>query len=376
MAEPLPPLPVQLERLAALHRAGELSDEVFAQCRAAIVQQLVAAAPPATAEAAPSWRLKLGVAGFAVALAGAGYAWLGSPQAWSLDAAPAVAAHANDGSAHSLGEDQIDAMIDRLAARLEGGGDADAWAMLARSQAVRGRHDAAVAAFRKAVEGRPQDARLLVDFADALAMTQGGRIDGEPMTLIEAALKIDPDNVKGLALAGTAAFQRKAFPEAVKRWERVAAVAAPDDPIAENLGGSLDEARRLAGLPAKAAAAPAPAPATVSGVVTLTSALVTQASPDDTVFVFARAADGSRLPLAILRRKVSDLPIRFVLDDSLAMSPQARLSSARSVIVGARISKSGEAMPRAGDLEGQSTVVAVGTQGVNVEVRERVKAGS
>lgn len=374
MAEPLPPLPVQLERLAALHRARELSDEVFAQCRAAIVQQLAAAAPPATAEAAPSWRLKLGVAGFALALAGAGYAWLGAPLAWSLDGAPAVAAHANDGSAHSLGEDQIDAMIDRLAARLEGGGDADAWAMLARSQAVRGRHDAAVAAFRKAVEGRPQDARLLVDFADALAMTQGGRIDGEPMTLIEAALKIDPDNVKGLALAGTAAFQGKDYREAVKRWERVATAAAPDDPIAENLGGSLDEARRLAGLPAKAAVAPAPA--TVSGVVTLTSALVAQASPDDTVFVFARAADGSRLPLAILRRKVSDLPIRFVLDDSLAMSPQARLSSARSVIVGARISKSGEAMPRAGDLEGQSTVVAVGTQGVSVEVRERVKAGS
>ena len=330
MVEPLPALPVQLERLAALHRAGELSDAVFAQCRAAILSQIGAAPEPVPADPRPSRRLQFAVAGFALALAGAGYAWLGTPQAWSVDAPAVVSVHTLDGSAHALGDEQIDAMIDRLAVRLESGGrDADSWAMLARSQAVRDRHAKAVSAFRKAIEGRPQDARLLVDFADALAMTQGGRIDGEPIKLIEAALKIDPDNVKGLALAG---------------------------------------------LPAKAAAAPAPA--SVSGVVTLTSALVAHASPEDTVFVFARAADGTRLPLAILRKKVSDLPIRFVLDDSLAMSPQARLSSAQRVIVSARISKSGEALPRAGDLEGQSTVVAVGTQGVNVEVRERVKAGS
>ena len=100
----------------------------------------------------------------------------------------------------------------------------------------------------------------------------------------------------------------------------------------------------------------------------LSAALKAQASPDDVVFIFARPADGSRMPLAILRKQVKDLPAAFTLDDSLAMSPAARLSLAQQVIVGARISKSGQAMPQAGDLEGLSAPVAVGASGVVVEI--------
>jgi cytochrome c-type biogenesis protein CcmH len=90
----------------------------------------------------------------------------------------------------------------------------------------------------------------------------------------------------------------------------------------------------------------------VSGKVTLAPDLAKKASPEDTVFIFARAAEGPRMPLAILRKKVSDLPLKFTLDDSLAMSPAARLSGMPQVIVGARISKSGNAMPQPGDLQG------------------------
>jgi cytochrome c-type biogenesis protein CcmH len=147
----------------------------------------------------------------------------------------------------------------------------------------------------------------------------------------------------------------------------------------------IEEARKLAGMPAAgaavvmAAAAAASAPpaaaaaaATVAGTITLAPDLKTRVSPDDTLFVFARAVDGPRMPLAILRKRARDLPLRFTLDDSLAMSPTATLSSVPRVIVGARISKSGNAMPQGGDLQGTGTAVAVGATGLQVEINQEV----
>lgn len=111
---------------------------------------------------------------------------------------------------------------------------------------------------------------------------------------------------------------------------------------------------------------------TVRGTVSLSAALKAQAKPEDTVFVFARNAEGGpgggRMPLAILRLQVKDLPAPFTLDDSLAMGPGMGLSSAQKVVVGARISRSGQAMPQPGDLEGLSAPVPVGSQGVTVEI--------
>jgi cytochrome c-type biogenesis protein CcmH len=111
----------------------------------------------------------------------------------------------------------------------------------------------------------------------------------------------------------------------------------------------------------------------VSGTVTLSAALAKQAQPDDTVFIFARTAEGSRMPLAILRKQVKDLPFTFKLDDSMAMSPASALSTASKVIVGARVSKSGNAMPQPGDLSGQSAPVNVGATDVKIEIKEAVK---
>ena len=92
----------------------------------------------------------------------------------------------------------------------------------------------------------------------------------------------------------------------------------------------------------------------------LAAGLAAKASPTDTVFVFARAAQGPRMPLAILKRKVSDLPLAFTLDDSSAMSPELKLSKFPNVVIGARISRSGDAMPQSGDLVGQVGPVATG----------------
>jgi cytochrome c-type biogenesis protein CcmH len=111
----------------------------------------------------------------------------------------------------------------------------------------------------------------------------------------------------------------------------------------------------------------------VSGTITIAAALAGQAGPTDTVFVFARAADGPRMPLAVLRKQVKDLPFEFKLDDSMAMSPAATISSAGRVVVGVRVSKSGDAMAQNGDLTGQSAPVSPGATGLKIEIAEVVR---
>jgi cytochrome c-type biogenesis protein CcmH len=110
----------------------------------------------------------------------------------------------------------------------------------------------------------------------------------------------------------------------------------------------------------------------VSGTVSLTPALRKLADPEDTVFIFARAGEGSRVPLAILRKQVKDLPYSYRLDDSLSMSPAAKLSLAKTVVIGARVSKTGQAAPQPGDFEGLSGPVSVGAKSVEVEIRSKL----
>jgi cytochrome c-type biogenesis protein CcmH len=203
------------------------------------------------------------------------------------------------------------------------------------------------------------------------------------MKLVERALKLDPKNIKALSLAGTAAFDRKDYAGAVKQWEKVVAIGPADNAFVQQLGPAIDEARQLAGLPAASrpldgapAASDTPVAATgstVSGTVTLSATLAKQAKPEDTVFVFARPAPGTGMPLAILRKQVKDLPLDFTLDDSMAMSPANALSGSKKVVVSARVSKSGNAMPQPGDLSGQSAEVSVGAKGLRIEIRDVVK---
>jgi cytochrome c-type biogenesis protein CcmH len=203
------------------------------------------------------------------------------------------------------------------------------------------------------------------------------------MKLVERALKLDPDNQKALTLAGSAAFNRGDFAKAVAFWDRVVKLGPPDNPLVQQVVGAAAEARERGKLAPLAAAdtAPRAAPAAsvaagagaITGTVTLAPALRGKVAAEDVVFVFARPADGSRMPLAIVRKQVKDLPFTFRLDDSQAMSPAARISTAGRVVVGARISKSGQAMPQPGDLEGLTEATAVGSSGVAVVIAGEVK---
>lgn len=390
-AESLAPLRQQQRQLHDLHASGALDDESFRLARERLERRAldaVFAAEPGPSAARPpaaQRRLALGVSFAVLAVAGAGYAWMGTPQALREDTqAPMAAASTGPGAAHSVAPEQMQAMVEKLAARLaEQPDDADGWTMLGRSYLVLGRHAQAAEALGRALERRSDDAVLLADAADATAMANGRTFDGEPARLVVRALKADPDHPKALSLAGSIAFDQADYAAALRHWEHLQRVA-PNSELARQMQGGIDEARlRLGGaappLPSPAASAAArdiavaPAAARVSGTVTLAGTLAAQAQPDDTLFVFARAAEGPRMPLAILRKQVRDLPLAFTLDDSLAMSPAARLSSAPRVVVGARISRSGGATPQPGDLQGSSAAVATGASQLKIEIAEVVR---
>ncbi|TXH48023.1 MAG: tetratricopeptide repeat protein [Burkholderiaceae bacterium] len=335
-----------------------------------------AAVPAAPAEPAARPRLSrpmlAGIGVFVVALAALGYARYGTPEAWK--GVPVAQSEAEAGHGSAMG--QIEAMVGKLEERLKAQpDDADGWSMLGRSYSALGRYADSVKAFRRVIEMKPKDAQAYADLADAKAMEAGRKLAGEPASLVAKALELDPKNLKALALAGTIAFENNDFAKAARLWEAAVAVAEPGSELANNLQGGVAEARSRAGLPAPAApAAPAlAATAAITGKVELAAALKAKASPEDTVFVFARAAEGSKMPLAIVRKQVKDLPFAFTLDDSMAMNPAAKLSTAQQVIVGARVSKSGNAVPQPGDLQGYSKPVAVGASGLTIEIAEEVK---
>ena len=308
------------------------------------------------------------VALIAPVAAAALYWQLGTPDALSPSAA-----HAQDDAQPS--REQIDAMIAKVEQRLEKEpNNVEGWAILARTHYTMGNFQQAATAFAKLAELVPNDADLLADYADALAMSQGRSFAGKPMELIRTALKIDPNQWKALAMAGSEAFDRKDYKAAVEYWQRVQDTTPAESPIRQRIQGSIDEARSLGGMPPVAqaqrggAASGAIEGRSVSGTVTLSPTLASKVRPDDSVFVFARPADGSRMPVAVVRARVSELPLQFTLDDSRAMAPTAKISALNEVIVNARVSRSGNAIPASGDLEGTTEKVKVGTQGMSVVI--------
>ncbi|MGZ5138220.1 MAG: c-type cytochrome biogenesis protein CcmI, partial [Burkholderiales bacterium] len=238
------------------------------------------------------------------------YAFVGAPIA--LD--PQVLA--DNAAAHAVDQGQLNAMVEKLAARLKEEPDnAEGWLMLARSYRLFKRYEESARAYGNAVSRLPPDASLLADYADVLGAAQGG-LEGEPEKLISKALKIDPQNPKALALAGSAAFNRKNYAEAAHHWEQMIPLVPAASDEARAIHANVEEARGLAGIAptTDTASTPPIAPnARVSGVVQLAPELAGKVSPTDTVLISARAAEGPRMPLAIVRKQVRELPVAFTL---------------------------------------------------------------
>ncbi len=362
----------QLTQLDADFAAGTINADQLALAKSEIERRALEEESTPEGRVAPAkskrtaWTLGLSIPLVALVI----YGFLGNIQA--VD--PANLQAKVEADANPTPE-QLEAMVSAFAARLEAmpaseAADPKAWEMLARSYAAMQKFPEANKAYKRAVELNPGNAQMFADYADVAAMLQGQSLAGQPTRLFERALAIDPNNLKALALAGSAAFEKKDFSTAAEYWRKAQSLAPPGSEFAKGLGNSVEEARIAltnggASPPADKSAAVAsptatPSAASIQGVVSLSPALKGKVAPDDTVFIFARAAQGPRMPLAILKHKASELPLTFTLDDSTAMADELKLSKFELVVVSARVSKSGNALPQSGDLVGQSAPVKAG----------------
>jgi len=366
----------QLRELDADLAAGTIDQAAYENARheleRRVAEEVQPQAEPLAAAGGKRWpAIAIGIA--IPVLAAGLYTLIGSPAAFD----PTQQAAAQQENAHEITPEQIEGMVASLAQRLQNEPDnAEGWSMLARSYSALGRYPQAADAYAKLTKLVPNDAALLADYADTLAMAQNRSLQGEPEKIITRAVQVDPKNLKALALWGSAAFERKDYANAVTRWQQILPLVPADSDAARSTSNSIAEAQSMMGNSPLAAQKPVPATsvaggAQVAGVVELDPALRAQVADTDTVFIFARAAQGPRFPLAVLRKQVKDLPVKFVLDDSMSMMPEARLSTVPMVVVGARISKSGSATPAAGDLEGLTEPVAPGATNLKIKIDKR-----
>ena len=356
-------LAIYRDQLAELERdraAGTLADAEYEQAREELRRRLLEervageAAAPGVRRSPRSALILL----FALPLfAATGYAWLGQPQA--LDPIHTQA---------RLDPQEIEAMLGKLKARLDAQpDDLKGWVMLARSYKTLGRYVEAAEAYGRGGALVDNDATLLLDYADVLVQLNDGRFAGRPEQLIAQALKLDPDEPQALFLAGAAAGEREDYAAVVRHWERLLPQLAAGSDEAKAIEGALVRARELAAAK-RDTKAPPPSKAAISGEVSLSGALAAQAKADDLVFIFARPADGSRMPLAVLRVRVADLPYRFVLDERSALPGSARLAEQGTVVVEARVARSGQAQTTSGDFYGTLEKVKPGSRNLRLRI--------
>jgi cytochrome c-type biogenesis protein CcmH len=322
------------------------------------------AARPSTSAPAPSrtpWFAALALVAVIPAAAVLVYHLLGNPAALSTPSSESAKPRFSEG--------EVVAMIESLAQRMKANpADPNGWLLLARSYAALGRFNESVDAYAQAAQRMPESAQLFADWADAIAMAQNRKLAGRPEELARRALALDPQHPKALALAATAAMERNDLDGALAHWRTLKAQVAPGSEDARALDAVIAEIETKKGT----GATRAPAAEAVAGRVEVDAKLVSRVSPDDTVFILARAVEGPRIPLAVIRIKARDLPAAFRLDDSMSMAPEIKLSKAARVVVEARVSKSGNAVPQSGDLRGVSPQVKPGDSDVRVVVSEVV----
>lgn len=378
----------QLAELENERREGTLSDTDFEQAKSELQRRLLeeTQAEETQAEAAQSpgaSTASANAAGRKSALAvllalpiaiAAGYAVLGEPRALN----PQMTQPAS-----KVSEQQMLALVDQLAERLKTKpDDLEGWVTLARSYKTLGRYTEAASAYARGGRLVEDSASLLADYAETLGQIAGGSLLGRPQELITQALKINPDEPQALFLAGAAASEERRFGAAADYWERLLSQMDPAGEETRALADAAAKAREIARHGASAGAAMAPdgtskadaagkgktaaSNSAIAGEVKLAPALAARVKPDDVIFVFARAENGERRPLAALRGNAAELPLHFRLDDAATLPGGRKLSEVETVVVEARIAKAGLAQSSSGDLYGRLTGVRPGSSGLQV----------
>lgn len=377
----------QMKDMEADLASGLLSEAQFQTAKIELEARLAEDAltkTDATMSPVASRRLGFTLAGALPAAALGLYFWLGNPmsltaiaEAQANPAAAAVAAGAVPG------QHDIMKMIQQVEEKTRTDpNDGEAWTMLAKTYAVVGHWPEALQAYEKAIKLRPDVPAVMTGYAEALAITNNRILKGKPMQLILQALEKDPNDIKGLELAGIAAFQEKSFAKAAFYFKHLHKQLPPDSPYAQDILEAQKEASRLAhqsltGMDnladpqAGKDQATAPHGATIRGKVEVSPALKAKIAPEDAVFLFARAAGGGA-PVAAIRATEVKFPLEFELNDGMAMNPDNRLSNFKEVNLMVRVSKSGDPKGVTGDLEGSLSNVKVGAKDITLTI-DKVK---
>ncbi|MBL8413708.1 MAG: c-type cytochrome biogenesis protein CcmI [Propionivibrio sp.] len=354
----------QLGELERERSAGALAEADFEQAKTELQRRLLEEVQPeAVAQERTGGRKTALALLIAIPLAAtAGYLILGKPEA--LDPLQTQA---------RVSPQQIESMLGNLVEKLKANpDDSKGWVMLARSYKVLGRFAESAEAYSHGGALVDAEPVLLADYAEVLAQTQGGSFDGKPGQLIARALKIDPDEPQALFLAGTAASERKDFSAVAEYWGRLLPQLEPGSEEAETLAAAVTKAREIAAQmnektgikegSVKLSKEAAARKESISGEVTISGKVASQARPDDLLFVFARAEEGSRMPLAVMRTRVADLPLTFRFDDSMVLPGGKKISEFRTVSLEARVAKAGKAQSSSGDLFGSIKGIKPGSK--------------
>ena len=366
----------QLLDLEKEHAEGVINALSFEQTRAELLGRMLEdTAQTENAAGSKSPRALVSAMVLAVLLPVAAmstYVWLGQPQGLDPQMTAAEASQQPD----------LQAMADSLAQKLQtDSSDPQRWVMLGRTYRALNQYDKALPAYQKALDLRGDD-DIALERAEVLALRRGGDFSGEPWAVIRQVLAKNARHFNGLALAGSASYAQGDYKKAIQYWQLARSELNENDEELKGLDIALNTAREKAGEPAMAPKQPAPSQASVastvsasgaalSGRVSIDPSVKAQIAPTDVVFVYATPTDGQKMPLAILRKTVDNLPFDFVLDDSMAMNSASKLSSQTKVMLKVRISKSGEAMTRSGDWMGVLENVAVGSRNLKLVVNQQ-----
>ena len=349
------------------HDSGHISNEEWQQSRDELSLRLLEDTsavddPAAKTEKPAIWTAV--VLAVALPLGSMGmYMWVGQPEALNPLALKTP--------------DQVDPkdltkMAQTLAEKLQDKPDnLQGWVMLGRTYRTLENFDAALRAYDSALKLSDDD-DLKLERIEVIAMQRQGQFEGEPWNVIREVLQRDPQHFGALLTAGSASYAEGKFADALKYWEQARKPLDANNPDLAGLESAIATVRERLGMPPAKAAPAAASGLNVTGQVNLSASLKSKASPNDVVFIYATPANGDRMPLAIFKTTVSQLPFNFTLDDSTAMAPDRKLSAAGEVMVKVRVTKSGNAMPQSGDLSGSLGPVKVGAKGLKLEIKDQI----
>jgi cytochrome c-type biogenesis protein CcmH len=289
------------------------------------------------------------------------YQQLGSPQYIDV-AGPGKHPVAPSGAADTGKLPSMEEMIESLLAKTaENPNDPNAWYMLGRLYAASDRFADSVNAYERLVVVTERQPTALVVLADSLAMTQGGKLTGRPLSLVMEAIEKDPAHPTALWMAGQAAADQQKYTEAIDYWQRAAQGLKDDKETIAQLRSMIDEATVLAkqaGMEVKDTTLPESSPlVSVAIEVTIDPSLLSQIDENDVLFIFAREVSGPPMPLAAIKRQARELPVSVVLDDSSLLRPDTSLSQFTQLKLAARVSRSGQPISKSGDLQSEVKVI-------------------